>query len=390
MLPVPLKAKEINYMRKLSFVIVAVSAICVLLAACNHNNGRIDSMAEDTRIEIAGDVFSGMNDDTTIEDITEDTTVEDTTIYETDSSEIRNNRENNSLQPTLERGPSPVFSVDDFQGYLDYLDWLSDARYYYTVRFDLENTSSIAEVPLANLKCMYKALNESFEFVLENTQNIAHDGYYSGDEKFVDAGPDGRYLDRMLNQLVVDREGKEFYTTPLKASMLGKTIYHRFDESIIRGRNFADIDYEHNSPDDDVSVVLGYNYQEIYDIGDVIRLSLYFEDYNFRVIGFYGEGTGISSGLGALDQVIFDNRIVVPFFSINYDPVDGEAYENQVIHYIQMTQGNIRINESLHEIDNDLHARYLAIITQMADAQGLSEAYYMPLWPVAITIQERK
>jgi len=297
--------------------------------------------------------------------------------------------DSDSSELTTDAGPPQAFTVDvdDFQGYLGYLDWLPNANYYYTVRFERGSFPSYGSIPLASLKDMYAALNESFDFVLETTQSLYYIGYYDGDISFVDAGPDGMFLDHVLNQRTLDGDGSEYYTTPLFASLLGVTIYHQYDNSIVKGRNFTDADFELNSPDETVNAIFGFDYLNIYDIGDIVRLSLYFEEYDFKVIGFFGEGAGICSGLGALDEVVFDNRIITPFFNINYDPDDDDSYVNHVIHYSQMTQGNICITEPLDDISDDTYTRYLTVVQQIAEMHGLPDCYYMPLWPVAITIQ---
>lgn len=57
--------------------------------------------------------------------------------------------------------------------------------------------------------------------------------------------------------------------------MVGKSYYAYFNDSIGIGKNFSDEDFEVNSSDQEVNVILGNEYMEFYSIGDVMELSLH-------------------------------------------------------------------------------------------------------------------
>lgn len=361
-------------MRKSSLVITATITLCIFFSACTRNDKNANSIPVSTDIENVDVTASGVYDEPDTREL--------------DSSEEGVDSEINDLSTAASNFTTmPRFSANDTQGYINYLAGLSDVCFYYTVRFQHENYSAYRDITLDGIKGMYDNLNEDLDFNTFIHQSLSYSGYYDGDLRFIDAGSRVEHVDRMKNQRVFDWDGNEYYHTPIKATFLGRSIYHHYDTSIIKGRNFVEPDFEVNSPDEPINVVLGFSYLDTYDIGDVFQLSLYLQGIDFRVVGFYKEGIGISEGLGVLDSIAFDNNIIVPFFRINYEPIDNKNYSFQIDHYINMTQGNIRITEPIENVNSDTHAMYLAVIEQMAEANGLTGAYYIPLWPVVISLQ---
>ena len=275
-----------------------------------------------------------------------------------------------------------VFYVDDFEEYIEHLYQSEKSGFYYSIMFRLENFSSILDFSLENLKDLYRDLNETFDYVIKSIQHLEYVGYYMQSEKFVPTM--GNSSINLKNQRVIDIHGNEIYITPINTAFLGRAIYRNFDSSIVKGRNFDAEDFEINSPEQEISVILGYNYKGIYDIGDILHLHLHGQGIDFKVIGFYAEGAGIGTGIASLSTIIFDNKVVLPFFCINYKPFDEVNYLFQIIYYTQKVQGDIRISTPIDEVDHYTHAYYEAVVDEVFSRNGFEESSLLALWPISI------
>ncbi|MCL2839983.1 MAG: hypothetical protein FWE05_04340 [Defluviitaleaceae bacterium] len=279
--------------------------------------------------------------------------------------------ESNSTPPTeSEADDSDVQAF--IEEYMDNISQTEDSHFYYNIWFVADNFPTIGEVPLDGLRAMYQELNERFNYIVILTQSLNYLGYYSGDERFVESLPFGN-ID-LRNRLVSDTEGNEFFITPLNTVMVGRTLFQYFDNNIVKGRNFIESDFYFNSPTDVINIILGYDYIGVYDLNDILTLTLYGKVISFRVIGFYGEGTEFPNMNHGFENIYFDRSIIMPLFAITYDPTSEDDQMFQIIHYSQKASGNIRISataEELQEETFEIHSRYLAIIQEMADRHGL-------------------
>ena len=156
-------------------------------------------------------------------------------------------------------------------------------------------------------------------------------------------------------------------------------LYGYFEGNIAKGRHFTDADFYIDSPEDAVNVILGFNYIGVYDIGDVITLSLYAgaKTFDFHVIGFYEEGTSFPDMNMFFEPLYFDSLVVMPFFAINHEPTDEQNRQFQIKYYDQKISGFIRILEPVDLLTEsqdallEIHARYLARVNEIAERHGL-------------------
>lgn len=250
---------------------------------------------------------------------------------------------------------SPTPPIEEYEQHYKVIDRYGvDDNPSYSDLFDSENS-------LERLKSLNSELNSTFDFFELHIQSLEYIGYYAGDEKFVNGK-------ERINQRVEDIEGNEMIITPLKTVMLGEAYYSYFDDCIENGRNFIADDFSVNSADEEINIILGYEYMDTYNIGDTLHLSLHLKDLTYKVIGFYKQNTFIEY----LDsEIIFDQAIIMPFYNINYSPADEFNEKYQEIYYTQKNEGFIRIPKQDEEINENVFNGYLEKIEILSEKYDL-------------------
>ena len=278
--------------------------------------------------------------------------------------------------------------------YMEYADLMlqqQNARFYFHIHPTGFNPMQACQLPPEGLRAMYSELNQQFEYIVIRFNALVYTGYYANDIRFVDTPPfviDGLEDTDFVNQQVIDLYGNSFLATPLRGVQMGRMLISEFDDSILIGRNFVEEDFYMNSYNDVVSIILGYEYIGIYDIGDIIELQLHASKViESHVIGFFEEGMNFPDMMrNHFYPHYFDRSIVMPFFEINYEPVSDVNSLFQIRHYLMKTSGFIRIQECTYLLTEsadtllDIHERYLLAVNEVADRHGLS--YDIPLLPI--------
>lgn len=294
-----------------------------------------------------------------------------------------------------ETGDIPSTSADnDFENYIEHINNISNFEPYYNIVFAFENLpGNISSLPIEKVNDMYFEMKDTFDYILIGEQPLAYRGdynqsVYKGETSFVDGYE--QYKDaevsmripNPINAVGVDWEGNEIISTSLKTVMLGESIITRFDNNIEEGRNLQISDFTLKSSDEPISVVLGNEYKEFYEIGDTFSLELISEVMNFEVVGFYKPGISFLMDVGAKHKVSFDYAIIMPHLMFDYEPI-GEAsvYQHAFLTGEKMS-GYIGIEESISEINEDTFVRYTGILEKMAEKNGVSNLYKVPYMPV--------
>ena len=131
-------------------------------------------------------------------------------------------------------------------------------------------------------------------------------GHYDGDVRFVLDDDES-----MLNQ-VVEINGKQTYVTTLKTVTLDQKVAGILSKYVENGRSFNSDEY--TVVDENIPVILGSEYADIYSIGDTIQANYLSLDVCFKIIGFLEEGTQFSIS----DQdIVLDYYICLPAFETN-------------------------------------------------------------------------
>lgn len=238
--------------------------------------------------------------------------------------------------------------------------------------FDMFNTDNSLE----RLKLLNDNLNEEFNFFEFYTQPLYYEGHYNGDKKFVEGTEFG---DDCINQEIVNSLGATVTTTPLKTFMMGKLHSDKLKDFIEDGRNFDVNDYTINNPNEEISIILGNEYKNIYQINDKLTLSLHEKQLNLKVIGFFKKNTKIKY---QNSEFIFDKSILIPFYDITYKPSDKLDEVYQKLYYSQKNEGLIKINEDSTNDIEIVKANYLNKVEELANNYDL--LYSIPSSPVYI------
>lgn len=190
-----------------------------------------------------------------------------------------------------------------------------------------------SEDALSRLKKLNKELKDKFDYWEIEFQPLFYVGYYDKDEKFI-------YSIDSKNKIAKNDEGEEMYVTGIKTLQMGNKASSKYNKLIEMGDNFSAEDFIINSDGEMVNCILGNNYKEYYNIGDEIPLVLHQKIINFKVIGFYKQGTSVSQYKG--NEVKLDNFMIMPFYDINYNPTDEMDDLYQKIYYTQKNEGYIK------------------------------------------------
>ena len=212
---------------------------------------------------------------------------------------------------------------------------------YYQVadRYGIDGNPGYSELfessdSLERLKSLNFDLKSNFDYYELQTQPLEYIGIYSGDDKFCRGD---------VNQRVQNSAGMEVIVTPLNTVMIGAAYFTNFNSCITSGRNFNSEDFYVSSAESEISILLGYEYMGVYDLDDVIELSLHQYSLKFRVVGFFKEDTKIL--YRQYGTISFDRSIIVPFYDIGYSPEDEADAFYQKVYYTQKNMGFIRIEE---------------------------------------------
>lgn len=204
--------------------------------------------------------------------------------------------------------------------------------------YDLEGMPSYKEFlddknSLNKLKKFYNDINNEFTLIELYFQHLEQLTYYNNDKKFADFGSP----EDLTNQ-VVTINGKETYVTPLKAVQIGENTFRLLfsNDNIFDGRAFNKSDFVYKGI---IPIILGYEYLEIYELGDVIELNYLGKTSKFEVIGFFKPNTSIILNI---DEFNLNQYICSPFFNIIEEPTNREEELFQLKYYLQKSQGYIQ------------------------------------------------
>lgn len=182
--------------------------------------------------------------------------------------------------------------------------------------------------------------SDSFLFFEVYDQHLTFWGYYEGKNEFIV----GYENDATMKNQVVSTSIGEQYLTHLYAVQIDSNAYDIFslDDKIIEGSGFVTSSYNF-SYNQTLPCLLGCNYRDVYNVGDILYLEYLTKYINFEVVGFLDERASVVD-----DATIryLDNYIVMPSINCTYEPNSSEEEFFQKILYDQKTCGLI-LNQGL-------------------------------------------
>lgn len=212
---------------------------------------------------------------------------------------------------------------------------------------------------LQRLKGFNNDLNTYFNFYEVFVQPVEYVLYYTGPSKFVD-GYDLGYADELMNQKLYNGK-KHYYLTPLNAVQIGLRAMIDFDleSKMEKGRCFTTEECVVKTKLKVIPVLLGYDYEQYYELGDQIKVNHLNYPVKLKVIGFLRKGSYYPY---ENSTIMLDRMIVMPFLEFLDEPTEQYA-RFQKDHYDEKNWGNIGFdnNDNIAEITetfNNLCKKY--------------------------------
>lgn len=235
------------------------------------------------------------------------------------------------------------------------------------------------EKSLEKLKNFNDKLKTEFDYNELHHQPLVYNDYFENDKEFSYGG--------IINEEIYNEENQEStYQTKLNTLIIGKTLYNNLDNDIEDGRNFTVDDFIVDSPNKEISIILGSDYKDIYNIGDKLNLSLHEKELKFKVIGFLKNDV---QKFTLQPNENLNKTVIIPFYDINYAPNDEVDELYQKIYYTQKNGGFIKLEENecikiIEDVKNleNIYYDYLGKVEQIASEYDL--LFSIPVCPVRI------
>ena len=122
-----------------------------------------------------------------------------------------------------------------------------------------------------------------------------------------------------------------------KCFQISKNCFDKFDIEVSTGRAFSDEDMEY-SPGENIPIIVGYEYADELEIGDVLKGVYIQDEFTYEVIGILQEGSNIDLGG---QEVRLNRYLLMPSFNIKEKPTNAEDDMFQVRHYANKLSGKL-------------------------------------------------
>lgn len=280
---------------------------------------------------------------------------------------------------------------DDYETYIEYISNIEDFKPYYKIVFAFENVpNGILNVPIEDVKNMHKDLEKQYEFIsINDSSMLSYLGDYKGSTDFVDGydiymqNIDNKAMINPINMSAFEYNGETYNLTPLKTVLINNEVSKKLEKYIDEGSSFQESDFILNSQTDNIHVVLGNGYRDLYEIGDVVELEFISNVMKFEVIGFYKENSGFKMELAGEQYVDLDYRITIPHYVPNYEPIGDSQIFQQAFIVGELTSGYIPVEEKVEDLDEVVHNKYAMELEELANKNNLNNMYLYPFWTVS-------
>lgn len=231
---------------------------------------------------------------------------------------------------------------------------------------------------------LYEMFLKEFNYQSFKAELLEYIGEYNGELKFVDGyiEKEKRFLpgySKIYKTQTFDN--KKYKATYLKAYSIIENTAKLLDNQISEGRNFNSKDFKISSKDEYINILLGNNYRQLYNIGDI----LIFGDPNYKlkykVIGFINKGTKIISTNTLAKENELDNFIIVPHYIPTYEASNKTDAYNLKFQIATLLDGYIKIKEK-GKISDELYENYHDKVKSMAKECGLNDLIELARIPV--------
>ncbi|MDR6226666.1 ABC transporter permease [Desmospora profundinema] len=186
---------------------------------------------------------------------------------------------------------------------------------------------------LERVRRFYGYLEENLgeKYLHIHTQSIAlSPGNVKWDEKLLHGHEDGD-ADKVKERSYYKEKEGPYYA--FKAVQMNKQAFDSFTIDVSEGEALSPEDFDHNNNPGVIPVLLGSEYQSIYQVGDQLTAEYLFKDFQLEIKGFIPSNTFVS-------EIYLDRYIVIPAQQFDA-PVDEEEWDFQRKHYFNLINGSI-------------------------------------------------
>lgn len=223
-----------------------------------------------------------------------------------------------------------------------YKEYIKDGKIYYQLSFSSPPLINSDARSLENAKGFINELRNQDDFIY--TKYNAEQNVIINRDEMEKRGVE----DKDINKFIYS-ESYDFSSINLASYQMDRLGFEYFNFKMYDGRSFSDDDYILESELDKLPIILGYNYKDIFNIGEKIK-------YIYAVKVMEGEVIGILEKNSAIFNdnkysMPLDNRIILPLADFKYIAKDGEEQFNQSIVYSDMLSANIIASINSSNID---------------------------------------
>ncbi len=231
---------------------------------------------------------------------------------------------------------------------------------------------------------LYEIFLKEFNYQSFKAELLEYTGEYNGELKFVDG-----YIEKEKCFLpgyskvykTQTFDNKKYNATYLKAYSIIENTAKLLDNQISEGRNFNSEDFKISSKDEYINILLGNNYRQLYNIGDILTFGDSNYKLKYKVIGFINKGTKIISSNTLAKENELDNFIIVPHYIPTYEASNKTEAYNLKFQIATLLDGYIKIEEK-GKISDELYENYHDKVKSMAKECDLNDLIEVARIPV--------
>lgn len=229
-----------------------------------------------------------------------------------------------------------------------YKEYIKDDKIYYQLSFFSPPLINSDSRSLENAKEFINELRNQDDFIY--TKYNAEQNVIINRDEMEKRGVE----DKDINQFIYS-ESYDFSSINLASYQMDRLGFEYFNFKMYDGRSFSEDDYILESESDKLPIILGYNYKDIFNIGEKIKYIYAGKEMEGEVIGILEKNSAIFND--NIYSMPLDNRIILPLADFKYIAKDGEEQFNQSIVYSDMLAANIiaSINSSNIDITRNIY-----------------------------------
>ncbi len=243
-----------------------------------------------------------------------------------------------------------------------------EEKQYYSILDNFMSTNGselTGEKSLSNLKTFLNSIRNSeyFDYYMMYDQQVYIENY-KGNEKNIYGYEHRANIDQMNIKILADDDTAKLCTC-VKGFWLGENVLADFDLHLQGGKFFQEKDFILTTTEP-ISVILGSNYSDEYEVGENIYVDFIFAGREAKIIGILEEGSNLYY---RGNYVNLDRFVILPIF-LNDEYNEQSIYRFETNHFYTLrNSGLIATKLSMEDIQE--------IITEYSSEAGFKTSYYI-------------